>query len=295
MKNLQIPNIQLYPTDNFKIAIDNLTRKAFELCFDGKQDVDFDITESHSKNIKSNVKISNLNSLKINFNEFDWAVFDACISEFISGNEYTTAAIIRRHFGGVSKNITTLDQDIIGSLEKLACIRITIDMSDCKKIYDSPFGTLVFRGYLLPTESLEISVNGQLATAIHFLKKGPVFAAAELKNQILTCPAELLQAPVRVTSRSIAINHFLLRRILEMKGSVDASKSNKRVKPLRHTILFDSLYKACGLDNANRKQKNNAREIAEKILNYFVEQALIKAYSIETGKAGKARTINIES
>jgi hypothetical protein len=95
-----------------------------------------------------------------------------------------------------------------------------------------------------------------------------------------------------MTRRSIAIHHFLLRRINEMIGSLEASKTNKRVKPLRHTILLDSLYKACGLENATKIEKQRSRDIAVKILNFFIEKNLIKGFSLESSKNGKIRAIH---
>lgn len=101
-------------------------------------------------------------------------------------------------------------------------------MEDTKKFYttNTKDNSYKFRGYLLPSESLEMSVNGQTASIIQFLKRGVIFAFADMKNQIIKCA---------------------LHRINEIKGSLAASKINKFVKPLRHTILFDFLYRACGL------------------------------------------------
>jgi hypothetical protein len=290
--NTFLPNIQVYPAKNFKIAIDNLTRQMFEMCIDGKDEISLELVESHFKNIHSSIKISNLNSLKVKFTEFEYAVFDSTISERIAENEYTTAAILCRHLGCWHTPSPEIQKAVIHSLDKLACIRIIANLDGTQKFYNSPIGDFEFRGYLLPSESLSMSINGQPSTLIHFLSKGPVFAIAEMKDQIITCPSELMQAPVRTTPRTIAINHFLLRRILEIKGSVETSKTNKRVKPLRHTILVDSLYKACGMEHASKFQKQDARKTANSVLNFFVEKNLIKNFSYETGKGGKIRAIN---
>lgn len=289
--NNNLPNIQVYPAKNFKVAIDNLTRQMFEMCIDGKEEISLDLLESHLKNIKSSVKISNLNSLAVKFTEFEYAVFNSTISERIADNEYTTAAILARHFGAWQKPSADIQQAIIDSLDKLAAIRIVANLDGTQKFYTSPIGDFEFRGYLLSSESLSMSINGQPSSLIHFLSKGPVFAIAEMKDQIITCPQELMQAPVRTTVRTIAINHFLLRRILEIKGSAETSKTNKRVKPLRHTILFDSIYKAC--DISGKRAKQQAREIANIILKFFVDKNLIKNYSFEIGNGGKIRAINL--
>lgn len=290
----KLKNVQIYPAKDFKFAIDVLTKKMFEMCIDGKDEISFELVESHLKNLKSSIKISNLNSLAVKFTEFEYAVFDAVISERIAENEYTTAAILARHLGAWQKPSADIQQAIINSLDKLAAIRIIANLDGTQKFYTSPIGDFEFRGYLLPSESLKMSINGQPSSLIHFLRKGPVFTIAEMKDQIITCPSELLQAPVRTTVRTIAINHFLLRRILEIKGSAETSKTNKRVKPLRHTILFYSLYKACGMENASKFQKQDVRKTADIVLNFFVEKNLIKSFSYEFGNAGKFRAIHFE-
>jgi hypothetical protein len=170
-----------------------------------------------------------------------------------------------------------LQKAVIDSLDKLVAIRIEINMNGTKKFYDSPIGSFNFHGYLLLSESLSMSINGQPATLIHFLRKGPVFAIAEMKDQIISCPSYLIQAPVRTTPCSI----------LEIKGSAEISKTNKRIKPLRHTILFDSLYKASGLEDTSLIQKQHARQIAEPFLNYFVDKNFINNFFFEIGKNGK--------
>ena len=312
-KNAILANVQLYTTDHFKILIDNLTRKMFELQIDGGENLTADLIESHAKNIKSEIKISNLDKINVKLDEFHWAVFDACISIIKDGYEYTTLAILRRKLGGSANkwSATTkdengndkkvsvdlkLDDDIKNALEELAMVRIAVNMEDTKKFYESPTqsGTYKFNGYILANESLEMKVNGQEATLYHFTSKSILFATSEMKDQIITADQELFHPPIRMTRRSIAITHFLLRRIYEMKGSLEASKTNKRVTPLRHTILFDTLYKACGMENDNKMQKYNAREITEKILKYYEGKGFIKGYTFETGKAGKTRAINID-
>jgi hypothetical protein len=284
-----IPNIQVYPSKKFKLIIDNLTQKMFEIDIDGKSEISFDLVESHLKNITSSVKISNLNSLNTNFGEFEYAVFDATVSERLAGNEYTTAAILCRHLGCSHTPSAEIQKAVINSLEKLASIRIVANLDGTQKFYHSPIGDFEFRGYLLSSESLQMSINGQFSTIIHFLSKGPVFGIAEMKDQIITTDPEFMHAPVRTTVRTIAINHFLLRRILTMKGSYEASKTNKRVNPLRHTILLDSLYKAC--DITGNRAKQQSREIIDIILNFFVGKILIKSFSYETGNGGKIRAI----
>jgi hypothetical protein len=300
MKDSLLKNIQLYPTEHFNINIDNLTRSILESKIDGNGKLDIKLLESRSKHIKSDITVSNLDKINVKFDEFHWAVLDACGSIIRDGYEYTTLAILRRKLGGAanknSREDLHLDTDIKTAIEELAMIRISVDMQNTEKIYDSPLesGKYKFNGYLLPNESLEMSVNGQPATIYHFNRQSILVVTSEMKDQVITSNQEFFQPPIRMTRRSIAIHHFLLRRVNEMKGSLEASKTNKRVTPLRHTILLDSFYKACGLEDASRQIKQNARDIAVKILDFFKEKALIKGYTLETSERGKARAIHFE-
>ena len=119
-KNAILANVQLYTTDHFKILIDNLTRKMFELQIDGGENLTAELIESHAKNIKSEIKISNLDKLKIKLDEFHWAIFDACISIIKDGYEYTTLAILRRKLGGAANKKSATAKDENGNDKKVS-------------------------------------------------------------------------------------------------------------------------------------------------------------------------------
>lgn len=289
--------IQLYPADKFKIAIDYLSKKTFDSNLASGETVKTELLDSRKGNITSKVTITNESKDAVSLGEFDFAVLDACISEIDKGNEYTTAAIIFHKLGGGHVLYPQMQKAILDSLERLAKVRILIESEDAVKkniVKSGKSGKANFRGYLLPTESLEVTINGQTVDAIHFLNKGIIYGNADRRNQIKTCDNVLLSPSVRATQRSIAINHFLLRRTLEIKGSTKTAKTNKRVKPLRHTILLDSLYNACLDENANFRAQQQARQTVEKILDYFIEKELIKSYSFEKDKFGKVRAIILD-
>lgn len=290
------PGLQLYPAKDFKITIDCVTKEAFESSTDAKEEVETEISESNRRNITSQVVITNTSKNPVQFTEFDRAVLNAALAEIANGNEATTARIIFRRLGGGDKLTPKMHEAILESFEKLASIRIHIisDTASKKKLVNYGDGATRINGYLLPTESVITTINGQTVDAIKFLSQGIIFGNANLRDQIITCPNDLLQAPIKSTPRNIAVNHYLLRRTLSIKGSNELAKTKKRVKPLRKIIRLDDLYEHCGVETDSKLQKQRARSIAAKILDFLVEKEVIKDWKFETKENGKIYSIILE-
>ena len=244
----------------------------------------------------------------IQLTEFDRAVFNICISEQAEGKKFTTAKTIFHKLGGGRDLTPTMKRAIMESVEKLAGVRIIIDSTNAieKRIVKdggktkNKDGKFILKGYLLPTESVELTLNGQEVEVIGFLKsdvtdkikKGVIYTNAENHDQIISCTQDLLQAPVNSNPRNIALNHYLLRRSLSIKGSNLLAESNKHVKPLCKVITFEDLYKHCGFDGDKKIDRQHARETTEKILKFLVENDVIKNFEF-TKKDGKFYSIEI--
>ena len=71
-----------------------------------------------------------------------------------------------------------MHKNIMNSLERLASVRITVDMTDTKKKlgYGIDRKKTSFTSYLLPTEHVDSKINGQPVSSIHFLKHGIIFS-----------------------------------------------------------------------------------------------------------------------
>ena len=290
-------NIQLLPVQDFKIPIDFLSDVTFDDELDAEETKSGKVVESRRKNIVSPYKITNFSKSVIKLTEFDRAVRNACIAEQSAGNEYTSPERIYHRLGGGHILYDDMRKAIMDSVWRLASVQIEIEMEKAQEKfgYGKDTGISTFRGYLMPTETLEVKINGQpVKSAIHFLKKGIIFGVADAKDQIITCDQNLLAAPIRHTERGIALNHFLVRRTLEIKGSHEAHKANTHIRPLHKTILFETMLRKCGLENATRRQRQQFKESAEKILKYEVELGVIKSYSFETVGGGKVRAITLD-
>ncbi|MBQ7704339.1 MAG: hypothetical protein IJT73_02770 [Selenomonadaceae bacterium] len=108
-----------------------------------------------------------------------------------------------------------------------------------------------------------------------------------MHDQIISCPIDFLQAPINSNPRNIALNHYILRRILAIKGSNLLAVKNKYLSPLCKVITLDDMLQHCGLTEYNRSQKQNILKVAEKILNYLVEKNVISYFYFETKKKAK--------
>lgn len=292
MSEMVVTNVKVLPSKNFKITVDALSHQTFKVTLKGNEIKDGKVIESRKKGVISEFRIFNLTSKDITLDEFDRAILNASIAEQLSGNEYTTPEIIYHHLGGghnIGKDIKTA---IMESFDNLAAIRIHINMSDAQKKlgYGENREKSIFTGYLLPTETLEVKVNGQSTTAIHFLRRGIIFSVSDMKNQILTCEKKLLEAPIRHTERGIALNHYLLRRISEIIGS---HNPDSKVSPLKNTITLEDMYQNCNFENLNRKQQANVKNLVTTILEFFIEQNLISGFKFDIRERGKIHGIII--
>lgn len=297
-------NVQIVTGDSFKIPIDLLSRTAMNCQIPGKTDEWSDdkenvvvdkMLESKRRNVYSDITIINLNASSVRFTEFDYAVLDACINEKMKGNEYTTANIIFHRLGGGKHTLTPkMRKAILDSIERLSVVRIEVEAIEaCKKNIIKSNGRSKFTGYLLPTEYLTTSINGQPVDAIHFLSNGIIFSNANIRNQFVTCDQALLNPPVRATPTTIAINHYLVRRTKEIVGSNDETRK-KHTHQLRKVITLDDLYNKIGLANGTYARKQDAREIAFKILDFLVAENVIKGWIPKSAERGKTHAIEIE-
>ena len=146
----------------------------------------------------------------------------------------------------------------------------------------------------MPVEYAELEINGKSVNdAIHLLKGGVIANNANIRNQIVTCDTLLLQPPVKTTPQTIGINHFFARRINEVKGS-NGEKYSGRVRRLNKTITFEDMYKHIGLDKANRNKKFHAREVAFKILDFFVSENILNGYTVNKSEDGEILGVTID-
>lgn len=254
--------------------------------------------DSRKRGLISGITYSKKNaSSGTELKEFDYAVLSACQTEILHGNRYTTVARLYHILGGGHVLYKNGRQDILDSLSKLATVRVKISLNKdtlkknvIEKGEQYRFNKCQeFEGYILPLERLTVSLNGQIVDVIHFLDGGAILNNSQARKQIISCDPNLLNAPIQKTKRNIAVNHYLLRRVFEIIGS--NSPEHKHGAKLRNIITFEHLYSRVGAKTKLDQQR--AREIAIKILDFFVEKGVIKSYQI-VKKEKKIYSIEIQ-
>ena len=216
--------------------------------------------------------------------EVDRAILDACITAQQEGYELITPRGIWRAITGKTNNnfrlTSAMEQEILERVDNLACLRITVDISDaCEKGIYPPGTELRIRGSLLPCTIIEKSVNGQdVDAAICFDKQSPLVTVAKSRNgkqgaaQILTYPSKLISTPKRQdTTTTIAIKNYLVRR-------VEAAIGNPK---LARCVRLATLFEHCGLADADRSKKQDARQAAEAVMKSLVDNGVIKSFAFE--------------
>ena len=211
--------------------------------------------------------------------ELDRSIFDACISARCAKAECITCAGIWHSITGnddpKEQPTDAWKKEIAERVGKLACIRLTVDVSDAvkAKIYPAEIEHR-FRGYLLPCSVVEAFVNGQLVDGVvKFLDESPLLRIARVRaskqKQLLSFSKELLDVPnQRHTPTTIRITNYIVRR-------VEAAKQHSN---LQKSIRFETLFKQCGLAKADRGAKRDARKIVEAVMKSLVEKKEIQSF-----------------
>ena len=248
------------------------------------------ITEKvlRGKKIQTRFEIEGIGSVEIarSLDEYDRAVLDACISAYAAGFEFITVdALLKVLTGSKHKDAPYPAQkaDFLESVDKLMSTLIKIDFSDTReKMYSAAEPKLVSN--ILPCEYLNLKVNGQSATVIHFLAESPIMKIARWKKQIITYPVELLAVPnLNNTLLVVTIKFYLIRRVLEI--------IQHHMTP---TITFDDVFEKCGLADADKWKKQDARQIILKIMEHLKTNGVITGFEA-VKRAGKFYSITILS
>ena len=205
-------------------------------------------------------------------------------------NVFTFSMTLDSLTGGEEKRHLYKEQyaAIKRAIDKLGFTRIEIALAPLFKVfpkYAANFKDNCDRariiGCLLPMKYLETEINGQKTFAVKLLDESPLMTYAKLKKQLLTYDTTPLAiAGQNNTPTVITIKNYLLRRIKLIEHG------------LNPIILFETIYKNCGLVDADKWKKQDARKEIEITLNSFKADGVIKNFEFE--KQGRAyRNIKI--
>lgn len=277
----------------FLTPIDKVSNKAFDGLLNSNELITVAMEKRGSKkeiNTLVNINFNNMQSVTINgkkeLTPYDREVYDAIITLYVDGkNEIITPQMIYQTMTGNPNNFLNekAKKEIQNAITKLMYSDVTIDATQEAEAFG--FDTFKYSGNLLHAERITARINNNEVDAIHIIKKPVLYDYAERKNQIGRVDIKLLNSPINKNNEIIALQGYLMRRILSMKSG-----------KLSNSILYETIYKQIEIeaatDGALRKKKTKVREQVKKILDYWKQESFIKAYT-ENKKGNAVYSITI--
>ena len=248
--------------------------------------------KKHGK-IKTNYKLKNKDgySDKKPLTELDRDILSACIAEWLAGNKYTTPNIIFRALVGKvgERGIAptpVMKELIMDRIRKLMFTEFSSDNigeSYTLLQYTNGDELKYIRSAILPCCIVQAKINGQVVDAIVFDRESPLLTIANLKSQVVRYDAALLDIPNQNnTPMNIALKNYVIRRVCEIK-------LHKQLTP---TLTFDDIYQKCGIENASRQTKANARNIIVELMQHLADKHFIDSFSvIKNSKGNKIHSV----
>lgn len=257
---------------------------------------DINTGRKHNLSIKARISFEKLENMpEVHLpqslaNPYNRAVHDAMLSLYLAGNRHITAEQVYHEMHGYKTRSKNPDRkvlrDIVTAIETLACSRVYIDATNEAKARGYHFKKTQFSDNIIHTRGTHlVLMDGREVYAYEILTVPVLYEYSQAKGQILNCDNEMLALPdgLYMTPDNVILQHFLLRRIEEMKGK------NK----LGCVIKFDSIYEALDAENASREDKKRIRQKTKTLLDNWVDLKFIKGYT-EEKKGRLIYSIHIE-
>ena len=275
------------PNDAFIKGLFRFGPKSFKKALQGTKFGVFEKKETKRKDaVFSQLALQNSEGYEDDnpLSEFDRAVLGVIISEYLSGNRYTTVNIIHRALiGKVGKACEGIipnknqQEAIINSVVKL--MATIVDFSSVSESLkemnytDQNGNTVVLKtSNLLLADVVDAKINGQVMDNVIFFKaNSPLFDIANAKSQVIRYPHYLLDVPNQNnTPRIITLKKYVMRRICEIK-------LHKNMTP---TITFDDVFEKCRMLNCPREVKRDARNAIANLFQHLKDKNFISDFEI---------------
>ena len=272
------PNKIISPNDKLSKILFSLSVDEYFDVLHNDKSVSVIETISRGKKIQTYFKLNGggIATRKHPFDEYDRAIFDICNSARESGFiGITRDSIFRILAGGKSNNTRPTSKQVNAIIEsvKRLMTNIEIDFSYTRdkipKYSEVPAQII---SSILPCKILHnVFVNGKLTSLIQFTSESPLMTVARVKKQLITFPVSLRDIPYQNnTPLVIMIKSYVIRRIFEIK-------LHRQLTP---TVTFDDIFSHCELQNATKKQKQDAREIILSVLEKLKNEGTIKTFEL---------------
>lgn len=268
------------PNDKLTRTVFNLPENEFaDMIFNGADNYVTENPKSRKSKVKTKFWLENVGTCELSepLNEFDRAVFDACISAYQANFDGITDKTIFRAMTGGKRHDTKLYSSqraaVLKSIERLMSIRITIDFSQAcaaMKRYCGAGKKLV--STILPCKYVDgVEFNGQTCAVIYFLDESPLLTIARVKKQLLTYDVALLDVPNQKNTELVTkAKSYLVRRVNEIKAH-----------ELTPTITFADVFGKCGIVDATKDKKFKIRKLIRDVFEHLKNLGEIRAFELE--------------
>lgn len=196
--------------------------------------------------------------------QYDKRVYIAVAGLYNAGNEVITIHQIHTAMGGTGNPSSDQREKINASITKMQSAKIFVDNSMEAATYK--YGKFVYDSSLLPFERGTWIINGNLVeAAIHLFREPPLMTFARQRKHIKSIPIRLLNSPLSKTDLNIAIEDYLLVRILRAKDGHSPCK-----------ILYKTICDKAGV--ATERQRQRVPERVERCLTHYVKEGFITSF-----------------
>lgn len=288
-----LPTKRISVNDALTHDLFSMTDDEYDALMDGDERTFLEAAKSKHGKIESRYWLDVLDDSCVDvsrrLDEYDRDILDACLSSQNAGNRCATSAVIWRGItGDKDARLTPAEKKkIMERVNRLACTRITVDISDAQDAKIYPAGmTYKIKSTLLPCDIVTAELNGQIVDdLIYFNAESPLLRLARARTgkkgqkQILTYESALLNVPnQRCTPTTTKITNYIVRR-------VEAAKQHHMAR----TILLSTIARNCALEAADRRRQHEYRKTIENVMKSLVEKGEISSFEVvkEQGKYTK--------
>ena len=210
---------------------------------------------------------------------YDRMVFNACATLIENGNEIVTIQTIYEQMKDDRTANPAEKKKIFDSIEKMRLLPFRY--SNETEVENFGKTKVTVGDYFLPAKTIKVSAGGNETDGVKFLGKLPMFEQAKEKRQITSVRREILNPPVNLNKRNIAITFYLIESIKRMK------KKDRNGKPYQEPKLtYQKLYETFLPESKDPKEKTRLKDTVKRILDYYKTQKFIRDYHIaDKGKS----------
>lgn len=208
---------------------------------------------------------------------YDRMVYNACATLKEKGNEIVTIQSIYEQMKDDRTANPAEKKKIFDSIEKMRLLPFRYSNEGEVEHYGKAKVTV--GSYFFPAKTIEVYAGGNKTYGVKFMGELPMFELARASKQITSVRREILNPPVNLNKRNIALTFYLIESIKRMQ------KKDRNGEPYQEPkITYQKFYETFLTESKDPKEKTRLKETIRRILDYYKAQKFIKDYHIADDK-----------